>query len=495
MNRLLTSVLATLLAAALLIPLNPVCAAATDESQDARIHALRGELRRAADDGRAEAALEAIERLQQIGGLHSADAMTAAVALAQLGRDDEADRTIAASIERGFVDIARLRSDPAFSALRRSGRMTELIEGARAELKRDADRFERALRNELGEHYRFAYDADRQILYAADLDEESFREMRKATERQFDYLTRELFGGPAPYVIRMIIPSPRDATKLLGSGDPMPTGRYEHPPRTVIARNTGSALRHEFVHALHYGHMERMGLRTAHPLWIQEGLATLFEHVEWSPDRGPLFLPNDRTQITNNLARRNRLMPWTELMEMSAQQFMMQPTRTYPEARSIFEFLASEGLLAEWYRALNEAFDKDATGRSAFEHAMQMPLADAERAYRDWARHRAEQTVERDSPELRLGTAFEPYRANDGVTIGRTTPGGSAARARLRAGDVIVSLDSVRVYEPEDLGRALTGREDGETLTFRVRRGDDYLEIPVQLAAPPRGSRPFGRTR
>ncbi|NIM60902.1 MAG: hypothetical protein GTO30_04390, partial [Acidobacteria bacterium] len=51
-------------------------------------------------------------------------------------------------------------------------------------------------------------------------------------------------------------------------------GIYEHERRRLIARDIGASLRHELTHAYHYADMDRLGQR--HPLWVQEGIATLY---------------------------------------------------------------------------------------------------------------------------------------------------------------------------------------------------------------------------
>jgi len=469
--------------------------AAEARQREEHIRHLRSELRRVGREGTPEALNRILEQLQHAGGLHPADAMTAAGALAQLDHPEEASRIIEHAIDQGHVDPARIRLDPALASLRARGLDHALLARARARLSADAVEHTRALREELadpdGTRYRFAYDEVRHILYAAALDDRAFDELRVTTERLHDYLIEHLFGAPPPYVFRVVIPDPSDAPRMLGEGDPVPTGRYDHRTRTVLARHTGSPLQHEFVHALHFGHMERLGLRTPHPLWIQEGLATLFEHVEWPDERTPVFLPNARSRITNNLARRSRLMHWSDLMQMESERFMSTPTRTYPEVRSIFEFLAAHDLLGTWYAALADTFDDDSSGLRAFERAFDRPADEVEQQYRLWARERAGRPGDDAPPRLWLGIEWDEAGANDGARIARTLPAGPAARARLRPGDVIVFVHSRRIHEPEDIERAVAGRRAGDDVDVEIRRGDRYETVSVRLAAPPRGLRSF----
>ena len=57
---------------------------------------------------------------------------------------------------------------------------------------------------------------------------------------------------------------------------------------------------------MHYGHMARLGQR--HPLWVQEGLATLYEDYDLDTAGTVRFLPNRRHNIARRRARSGRTM-------------------------------------------------------------------------------------------------------------------------------------------------------------------------------------------
>lgn len=63
--------------------------------------------------------------------------------------------------------------------------------------------------------------------------------------------------------------------------------------------------------------------------------------------------------------------------------------------------------------------------------------------------------------------------------------GGPAAKAGMRAGDVIIRLDGDEVASPEDLLAALRSKSPGQTVTVEFRRGTETQEAKVQLVARP----------
>jgi S1-C subfamily serine protease len=73
-----------------------------------------------------------------------------------------------------------------------------------------------------------------------------------------------------------------------------------------------------------------------------------------------------------------------------------------------------------------------------------------------------------------------------GVEVAQVVEGAPAALAGVRAGDIIVAVDSTPIETMSELQRLLVGETIGTTVTFTVARIDRVLEIPVvplELAA------------
>jgi putative serine protease PepD len=63
------------------------------------------------------------------------------------------------------------------------------------------------------------------------------------------------------------------------------------------------------------------------------------------------------------------------------------------------------------------------------------------------------------------------------------TPGGPAAAAGLRAGDVITALDGERVSDADQLDAVSVTRTPGDRLRVTYRRDGDTAEATVTLGA------------
>ncbi|MDD9206100.1 trypsin-like peptidase domain-containing protein, partial [Georgenia sp. 10Sc9-8] len=88
-----------------------------------------------------------------------------------------------------------------------------------------------------------------------------------------------------------------------------------------------------------------------------------------------------------------------------------------------------------------------------------------------------------------IGVALDTRYRGEGVQVltdgvdgaDAVTPGGPAAEAGIEPGDVILSIDGDPVTDPDELIVAVRARAPGETVTLRVRRGGQELEVDVVL--------------
>ncbi len=68
------------------------------------------------------------------------------------------------------------------------------------------------------------------------------------------------------------------------------------------------------------------------------------------------------------------------------------------------------------------------------------------------------------------------------VVISKVESGGPAARAGLRAGDVIQKFDNVEIREYGQFSDQFGKKRPGEKVNLRVKRGEDQLDFEVELA-------------
>jgi len=95
-----------------------------------------------------------------------------------------------------------------------------------------------------------------------------------------------------------------------------------------------------------------------------------------------------------------------------------------------------------------------------------------------------------------LGIQFDTERLVEGAAVRHVVPNTAAARAGIKAGDVIVELDGKTVRNGFDLMNRIGRKYALEKAHLKVKRGDDLLEMDVTLGERPRPrTRPSPRSR
>jgi putative serine protease PepD len=75
--------------------------------------------------------------------------------------------------------------------------------------------------------------------------------------------------------------------------------------------------------------------------------------------------------------------------------------------------------------------------------------------------------------------------ANGGARIARVVPGTPAAKAGLKAGDVVTAFNGKRIANPSALTAAVTAAKPGEKVTLTIRRDGATKQISVTLGVQP----------
>ncbi len=87
-----------------------------------------------------------------------------------------------------------------------------------------------------------------------------------------------------------------------------------------------------------------------------------------------------------------------------------------------------------------------------------------------------------------------------GALLANVASGSPAAKAGLKTGDVVTSVDGANITDPADLSAAIVAHSPGDTVSLEVRRNGSTETVSVQLGVRPAqssadpGSQPGGRS-
>jgi tetratricopeptide (TPR) repeat protein len=428
-----------------------------------------------------QAALDLIQERLQVAPNDAGMLYNAACAHALMGKPDEAASTLLLAVKAGFRDFDHMQVDSDLKSIRHHPTYLAIVEASdRVTALNGLSAVDRWKAEHPSPAYRYTKDEKRHLTYATALDADADQRMREMLERETDQLLATIFDKPPTYTVLIAIPTPEDADKFFHGQDEV-GGMYDHTLKQLTARNIGGSLRHEFFHVMHFGDMERRNQQ--HPLWMQEGLASLYEDYELSADGSIKFLPNDRQIIVKRRAKSGILIKWKELFGLSSKQFMNRAQELYPQVRSIFEFVADQGKLTEWYRTYVRGFDDDETGVKTFEAVFNKPLSEVEKQWRQWIASQPEVDVTIGYGDASMGIRAGDGSSNDGVKVADVIPKSAAGKAGLKRGDVIVSIDGQLTPSGPELRQIVAAHKVGDIISVRVRRDGQYLTFSLTLQA------------
>lgn len=455
-----------------------------------------------------------------------------ACARAILGDLDAANADLRRAVELGFANRHHLEVDPYLAPIRSTPGFRELTQNWTAviEMQRRVRReqAQTLVRNAAEKRADEGLRIDVLSSHDAAETDAAMQEIRKVAE----WATATLFPERAdaePFVV-LALPDTQDfltwafwtygeraRRAFAGIG-----GAYEHDQKRLVAQDLGPTLRHEFFHVLHWRDMDRLG--QIHPIWIQEGLASLVEDLDpgrirnetaapantapigvdprlipaaasgkENPDSANESVTNTdhraadalvddayapvpswRSNIVKRLARSGPLPPLSEFTALDHQRFSThRPLAAYASARTIFLYLHDRGALERWYRVYTTdpelGYNADPSGVAAMEHVLNMPADAIEDAYREWVRNELPMVAETGSDLSGvLGVDIEQGEGS-GPTVTRV-PREARQRTGLRRLDIITAIDGRPVRDMKELIRVLSAYGIGETVRVQYTR-------------------------
>jgi C-terminal processing protease CtpA/Prc len=246
-------------------------------------------------------------------------------------------------------------------------------------------------------------------------------------------------------------------------------------------------MTHEFTHALHNADLDP--LNQEHAIWVAEGLGSLWEAGEFDVDT---LIPADtfRLRALQQAGRRGRLIPLQRLISMDQKAFVANAVvnLTYGQSGSLMLYLHEHNMLKPFYETYKATYEQDRTGKVALEKTTGMTIPELDTNWRQWMMDRTPPAMSTGPEGAFLGIRFG--EANDGLRVDGLVPDGAADAAGVEVGDVIVGIDDAEVRDQFSLMPLLGTRRPGERIVLKLRRGEEYLQIPMTLGRrTPSGSR------
>jgi S1-C subfamily serine protease len=84
----------------------------------------------------------------------------------------------------------------------------------------------------------------------------------------------------------------------------------------------------------------------------------------------------------------------------------------------------------------------------------------------------------------RLGVRVEPLAAGRGVRIAAVMPGGPAAQAGIKSGDILVRIDDTLISGLEDVHQALAFQQPRRKSSHRVLLQRDGTDVQLSIVIP-----------
>jgi hypothetical protein len=308
--------------------------------------------------------------------------------LARAGASAASGEALLDAVTEGFVEFFRMERDGALRSIRDTEVYRTILLGWRDLLDARAETDARSAKESLGKAYRIVRnDAMRiSIVHAhrAEAIDDTLDDLRAVHRWWADTVLAALPPDvaerdpdrPDPWVT-VVLPTPEDFVRLVGREAFVGGVGGYYDPRTyrLVALDLGPTLRHEFVHALDWRLLRRVGARR--PDWMLEAVASLVENIDLTEDGSLEPTPSWRTNIARRRVELGLRTDWATLFDLPRDRFLgVRPSAQYAQVRAIALFTWDRGVFGDWAAgAIEDEADAALAG------ALGSSLADAEAAF------------------------------------------------------------------------------------------------------------------
>ena len=441
-------------------------------AQQKRLVELGGRMKQCFDEKKYDEAKSVVEEMVKIQPDSPGHWYNLACAQSRLGETAEAVKNLEIAVEKGWTGFQHLERDQDLDNVSHERGYLALLARKDEIQKKRAEKINEDLTRQFGAGCLHTIDDEYRLVFATTTDQRTLDELRVTLTDYAEALSKDLFTHKPERYVTIIIP------RVWRGGQV--GGFYNTESAMLQAKGFSGTVIHEFVHALHDGDASARGQE--HPIWVKEGLATLFEDSDVVDGR---IVPEHNHRLNAILLRAkvDRHIPWKKFMGLQPSEFLRQPANNYAQARYLFFYLYARERLAAWYRNYVETFPQDNTGAQAWEKTFGQPLAEIEKDWVAWLLTLNELPIRVQEGNASFGIEVRP--ANDGLVVAQVQADGGAARAGLKPQDVIVRIEDRRLADITDIQRTLNGRQVGDRLRVEYRRGTEYQNAVVELTPAP----------
>ena len=350
------------------------------------------------------------------------------------------------------------------------------------DLKAEGEKLAQAWTDRLGKGYITRIDSRRRIVFVSAVDKKALTRVTQLLGAYHDMQRKMLFPEPLRWNVTVILPTLKDYRKLVPHAKAH--GIYSARNRTLISISFSSVLVHEFTHALH--HNDQVAVNQKHPIWLKEGLATLFQSAGFNLKKGEWKIPVDAgLEVVQKALKEKKAHSLHKLCSMKPKAFMQDAELCYRQVRYVMLYLHRQGKLQQFYKAYKAGYASDQTGVKALEETLGNPLKKIEADWKKWLL--AQKPPWRPAHKYRAHLGVRMKQIPAGVKIVGFVRNSSAKRAGLlKVGDIIISLAGQTVQAPNALTAAVRSCKPGQIIEIEVIRKGRTTVIKHLLGLTPK---------
>ncbi|MCD4658306.1 MAG: PDZ domain-containing protein [Planctomycetes bacterium] len=369
------------------------------------------------------------------------------------------------SIVAGFVDWEHFQKDTDLDNMREMPEYKKMMADKKTLLKMVADMKLAELKEAYGEKFNYYVDMESMLIFATEHPEEILEDLKDKLVTYAKGQWDTLFDTKPDYFITIIIPTPASFDELIKNK--FVGGFYSSQTRSLIAKELGHTLTHEFTHALHFVDIGKLGIY--HNIWFVEGLATCFENSVMK-DGIPTPVHNGRLyHLQMMLKKYPKNMPkFSQFMRLDRNNFMKIAGLAYAMSRYMTYWLWEQGKLKEYYDLYSKTFAKDPTGILAMQTMFKKSIDAIEADWKKWLQNLPDYMGFMNEERPFIGIMMKEIAG--GVKITEVVEGAPSDKAGLKVGDIITHFDSTRIISINDISNVILTHKPDDEVEITVKR-------------------------